>query len=173
MPGRGKGPGRQSVPELWSGMIGFAFFGGLLLGIILVLTLEAGEAPPLWVVFLGGGFLAVWATAAPVVHMRELVRRRAWVPPGTTRCPILMGIAVSILLMAVGIAIDFVGFWIFSGLEITGVPQAAVVGGLVGGLVAAVFVSLERIGQRLARKPPASEGNGAAEPSPPVERPPE
>ena len=173
MPGRGKGPGRQSVPELWSGMIGFAFFGGLLLGIILVLTLEAGEAPPLWVVFLGGGFLAVWATAAPVVHMRELVRRRAWVPPGTTRCPILMGIAVSMLLMAVGIAIDFVGIWIFSGLEITGVPQAAVVGGLVGGLVAAVFVSLERIGQRLARKPPASEGNGAAEPSPPVERPPE
>ena len=80
---------------------------------------------------------------------------------------------MSVLLMAVGIAIDFAGFWIFSGLAITGVPPAAVVGGLVGGLVAAVFVSLERIGQRLARKPPASEGNGAAEPSPPAERPPE
>jgi hypothetical protein len=73
----------------------------------------------------------------------------------------------------VSIAIDFAGFWIFSGLAITGVPQAAVVGGLVGGLVAIVFVSLERIGQRLARKPPASEGNGAAEPNPPAECPPE
>jgi hypothetical protein len=84
-----------------------------------------------------------------------------------------MGIAVSVLLMAVGIAINFAGFWIFSGLAITGVPQAAIVGGLVGGLVATVFVSLERIGQRLARKPPTSEGNGAAEPSPAAARPPE
>ena len=173
MPGRGKGPGRQSVPELWSGMIGFPLFGGLLLGVMLVCTLEGSQSPPFWVVFLRGGFLGVWATAVPVVHVRELVRRRAWVPPGTTGCPILMGIAVAVLLMAVGIAVAFAVFWIFSGLEITGVPQAAVVGGLVGGLVAAVFVSLERIGQRLARKPPASEGNGAAEPSPPAERPPE
>jgi hypothetical protein len=137
-------------------MIGFPLFGGLLLGVMLVCTLEGGQSPPFWVVFLACGFLGVWATAVPVVHMRELVRRGAWVPPGTNGRPILLGIAVSILLMAMGIAIDFAVFWVFSGLEITSVPQAAVVGGLVGGLVAVVFVSLERIGQQLARKPAAS-----------------
>ena len=144
-----------------------------MLGVMLVCTLEGSQSPPFWVVFLGSGFLGVLATAVPVVHVRELVRRRAWVPPVTTGHPILMGIAVSVLLMAVGIAVAFAVFWVFSGLVITGVPQAAVVGGLVGGLVAAVFVSLERIGQRLARKPPASEGNDAAEANPPAERPPE
>ncbi len=168
MPGCGKGPRRQSVPELWGAIIAFPTFGGLLLGVTLVGTPKGGEWARFWVVLVVGGFLGACATVLGAVYLSELARRRVWVPPGTARHPILIAVALSALLMAAGVAIDLAGIWISS----LGMP-AVLQGALVGGLVGAIFVTFDRIGRRLARKPPAPEGDGATEPSPPADRPPE
>jgi len=79
-----------------------------------------------------------------------------------------MAIALSVLFMTVGVAIVLAISWI-SELAHSPVLSAVVGGGL--GIAAIIFAY--QIGQRLARKPPASEGNGATEPSPPADRPPE
>jgi hypothetical protein len=112
MPGRGKGPSRLSVRDLWFGIFGFPTFAGFLLGVPLMGTPEGGEWARFWVVLVIGGFLAVWATVPNVVYLSELSRRRVWVPPGTARHPILLAIALTVLLLAAGVAIDFVGIWL-------------------------------------------------------------
>ncbi len=165
MPGRGTPPSRLSVRDLWMGIMAFPTFGGLLLGVTLVGTPTGGEWARFWAVLVFGGFLGACATVLSAVHLSELARRREWVPPGTTRHPILVAVALALLFMAAGVALDFAGIWV-SGLGMPAVLQGA----LAGGLAAAVFVSFDRIGRRLTRKPPVSEGNGAGEPCPPADR---
>jgi hypothetical protein len=81
-----------------------------------------------------------------------------------------MAIALTVMLMAAAVALDFTGIWV-TGLASGLAMPAWLQGALIGGLVGALFVSFDLIGRRLARKPPVSEGNRAAEPSPPADRP--
>jgi hypothetical protein len=175
MPGRGRGPGRQSVPELWSGIVGFSIFGGLFLGVILVGAWSDPSAPscPL---FLVGGFVVVWATVPNVVYVRELVRRGAWVPPGTARHPTPMAVALSALLLAVGVACDVAAVGIAQLFEDALVGSPARVGAIIGavgfaalGLVRLIIL----IWRRSGRTPPRLAGRGTSGPSPAADRPPE
>ena len=59
MPGRGKGPSRLSVRDLWFGIFAFPTFGGFLLGVPLVGTPEGGEWARFWAVLVIGGFLGL------------------------------------------------------------------------------------------------------------------
>jgi hypothetical protein len=149
MPGRGTPPNLLSVRDLWGGMMAFPTFGGLLLGVTLVVTPKGGEWARFWMVLVFGGFLGVCATVLSAVHLSELARRSEWAAPGTATHRILMAIALTVLLMAAGVAIDLAAIWV-SGL---GVP-AILLGPVVGGLVTAFFVSFDWIGRRLARKTP-------------------
>jgi hypothetical protein len=170
MPGRGKGPSRLSVRDLWFEIFAFPTFGGFLLGVTLMGTPKGGEWARFWMVLVIGGFLGVWASVVSVVNLSELARRRVWVPPGTARHPILVAIALTVLLLAAGVAIDFAGIWV-TGLAFGLAMPAWLMGAFIGGLVGALFVSFDLIGRRLARKPPGSEGNAATEPRPPADRP--
>jgi hypothetical protein len=160
MPGRGTSLDRLPVRDLWSEIMAFPTFGGLLLGVPLLFTAKGGEWTGFSFVLLFGGFLGVWATLPGVVNLSELNRRRVWVPPGTARHPILVAIALAVLFLAAGVALDFVAIFLFSELTMPAWLQGALIGGLVG----AVFVSFDLIGKRLARKPPVSHGNDATEP---------
>jgi hypothetical protein len=170
MPGRGTPPSRLPVRDLWFGIFAFPTFGGFLLGVPLVGTPTSGEWARFWAVLVIGGFLAVWATVPNVVYLSELARRRVWVPPGTARHPILVASALTVLLLAAGVAIDFVGIWV-TELAFGLAMPAWLIGAFIGGLVGALFVSFDRIGRRLARKPPVSEGNGSTETRLPADRP--
>lgn len=169
MPGRGKPPHLQSVSDLWSVIIGFSIFGGLFLGVTLACT-WANRSASFWPAFLVGGFVVVWAIVPSVVCARELVRRGVWVPPGMARHPILMAVALSVLLMALGVAVDVAAIGLGPLIVWEGSP--ALTGASFGGLGFAVigFVYLVR---RLVRKPPAAKGSAATEQSPPAGRSPE
>jgi hypothetical protein len=171
MPGRGKPLHLQSVSDLWSGIIGTSTFCGLFLGVVLVCTLVGTQkgGQSFWPVLVVGGFLGVCAIAVSAVCLGELVRRRAWVPAGAARFPVLMSIVLSVVLMAVGVALDFVGIGI--ALLLKPVSSPALIGASVSGLGFAV-IGLVYLIRRLARKPPTSEGAGATELSP-AERPPD
>jgi hypothetical protein len=160
---------------LWSGIIGFSMFGGLLLGVILVCT-WADRSAPLWPVFLVGGFVVVWATVPNVICVRELVRRGAWVPPGTARHPILMAIALTALLLALGVAVDVAAVGVGPLLELERVGSPIRVGASICA-VGFAFLGLIRLvvlaGRRLARTPPGPKGRGTTAPSPSAGCPPE
>jgi hypothetical protein len=175
MPGRGRGPGRQSVSELWSGIVGFSTFGGVFLGVILVGALSDPSAPS-WPLLLVGGFVVVWATVPNVVYIRELVRRGAWVPPGTARYPTPMAVALSALLLAVGVAWDVAVVGIAQLFEPALVGPPARVGAIIGavGFAALGLIRLiVLIWRRSGRTPPGSADRGTTGPSPAAERPPE
>jgi hypothetical protein len=169
MPG-GIPPSRQSVRDLWSAIISFPIFGGLFVGVTLGVTLmgtpKDGEGDRFWIVLVVGGFLGVWATVPNVVYLSELARRRVWVPPGTARHPILVAIPLTVLLLAAGVTV------VFAGISISRLAMPAVLRwALQGGLLGAAILLIIRIPERLARKLPVSEGNGATEPTPPGDRP--
>jgi hypothetical protein len=173
MPGRGKPPALQSVSELWSGVIGFSIFGGLFLGEILVGT-RADSSAPFWPTVLVGGFVAVSASVLNVVYVRELVRRGARVPPGTVRHPVLMTLAQTVLLLALGVAVDvaFVGIALL--LERQRVNSPALVGVVFGAVIFASFGLIRfiiLIGRRWARTSPGPEGSGTPAPRPPADPP--
>src|SRR5579884_2746145 len=134
MPGRGTPPSRLSVGDLWLGIFAWPTFGGLLLGATLVGTPTGGAWAQFWAVVVVGGFVGVSATLIGVAHLSELARRRERAPPGLAR-RLLMAIALAILFMAAGVAIDFAAIGIFSELALPAVLK----GGLVGGLGAAVI----------------------------------
>jgi hypothetical protein len=165
MPGRGKGPGQQSVRELWEGIGGFSLFGGLLLGLTLT-GLWSGRAASFWPLLLVGGFVVLWATVPNVIYVRELVRRGAWVPPGTARHPTVMLLAVGVVVVGVAVGLAQV-------IDLDGVPPAvvAVTIGAVGfaalGLARLVVLAARRSG----RVPPRAAGNGTPGPGPAADPP--
>jgi hypothetical protein len=174
MPGRGKGPGRQTVPELWSAIISQPIFGGLLLGATLCAILEgtprAGQGTQFWPLLLVGGFLGVGVTLVPVFYLRELVRRRAWVPSGAARFPTLVAISLSALLMAVGVAggfavIGIVGTLVGQLLVLESSPL--MIGVSICGLGFTVIGSVYLVKRLIARISPATVEAGAREPNPP------
>src|SRR5262245_37999502 len=171
MPGRGTPPSRLPVSDLWGVMIACWAFGSFFVGAVLSAALlgtpKGGNWAGFWAVLFVGGFVGVCASVVSASHLSELVRRRAWVPPGTARHPILMAIALSVLFIAVGAALLLAILWVS---ELAHSPLVSAV--LGGGFGIGVVIFAYEIGRRLARKPPASEGNGATEPSPPAERPP-
>jgi hypothetical protein len=154
MPGRGKGPGRQSVRELWEGMVGFSLFGGLLLGLTLI-GLWSGRAAPFWPLLVGG-CTVLWATVPNVISVRELVRRGAWVPPGTARHPTVMAVAWSALLLAVGVAVVGVIVGLAQVIDLDGVPPA-----VVGVTVAAMGFAALGLARLVV---PAARGSGRVPP---------
>ncbi len=167
MPGRGTPPRRLSVGSLWMAIFTWPTFGGLLLGATLVGTPTGGEWAQVWAVLVVGGFFGLSATCLGVVYLSELARRRERAPADRAR-RFLLAVALTVLCMAAGVAIDFaaVGVGQLPGLANAPVLSGALIGGLSGGVVVLFY----QIGRRLARKPP-SQGHGGTEPSPPADRP--
>jgi hypothetical protein len=175
MPGRGKGPGRQTVPELWSAIIEQPIFGGVLLGLMLYVMLEgtprAGHGTPFWQLLLVGGFLGVWATLVPIFYLRELVRRRAWVPPGAARFPLLVAFGLSALLMTVGVASFFAVIGIMGplvGQLLVLESSPLMIGVSICGLGFTMIGIVYLVKRLIARISPATVQAGAREPNPPA-----
>lgn len=168
--GREKPLHLQSTSDLWVGIIGFPAFGSFFVAVPLVLGTPVGGSwwSMLWMVLLFSGLFMLAGALVGVPRLKELRRRGEWVPPGMAWQPALVSIVLVFLIMAVAIAIIFVGFWIS---EPANSPVVSAIAG--GGLVGTVIVFINQIGRRLIRRPPASAGNGATKPSPPAGRPPE
>jgi hypothetical protein len=104
---------RETVAELWIGIIVMPVFGGMIASVPLAGTSTDGGAwGTLWVVLAVGGFFMFGALVMGVLRLEELRRRGAWVPPGTDRHPVLVPFALALLIMTAAGAFMHVGRWL-------------------------------------------------------------
>jgi hypothetical protein len=118
-PEPGAVPDPYTAGDLWVVIIGPPLFVGLFVCLPLVATPREGSAwNGSWEILGGITFLGLWATTTSSRLLRELVRRREWVPPGTARHPILVAIALTALLAAAVVAVMHTLVWVerLSGL---------------------------------------------------------
>jgi hypothetical protein len=157
---------------LWVGIVAFPAFGCLFLAVPMMGTPVDGSGwTTFWMVSLSGGFFLVSGVLLGVPRLKELRRRREWVPPGTARQPVLASTIMVLLILAVGVAFFFAGGWVAELAVAAGLREvfAGFLGSAVTASLAGVTVFVVR---RLARQPPDAEGDGTTEPSPPTDRPP-
>jgi hypothetical protein len=97
----GKPPRLQTTTSLWLAIAFFSVIAGMVLCAPMLGTFPEGkEWHRLGALLVLGGFFGAIATAVGVSHLSELVRRGAWVPPGTARYPALVAIILVVLLAA-------------------------------------------------------------------------
>ncbi len=96
----------------WALSIAPPFFA--VVGIALPLTSTSVDGPGGRVGLILGSlaFLGIWTTAVSRPLLKELTRRGEWVPPGTARYPVLVALAVSVVILAVGGAVMGVMIWV-------------------------------------------------------------
>jgi hypothetical protein len=91
---------RETVTDLWLGILVFPVFGGMIASVPLVGSDPEGGA---WRTFLAvllvGGLATLLELIVGVPRLEELRRRGAWVPPGTDRHPLLVAVALTLLIM--------------------------------------------------------------------------
>jgi hypothetical protein len=116
----------QSTRDLWLGIIAIPAFGGLLLVVPLIgmppigrlllavplIVKPAGGWGALGVAILFGACFAISGILLSGPRLAELRRRGAWVPSGTARFPALVAVALALLSMAAGLAVQFAGLGI-------------------------------------------------------------
>jgi hypothetical protein len=61
---------------------------------------------------VAGGFFGALATAVAASSVSELVRRGAWVPPGTAGHPALVAVVLVALIMAAVVAVTLSALWV-------------------------------------------------------------
>jgi hypothetical protein len=98
----------ESHADLWMPILGWPVFGGLFLSVPFVGTpTEDSLLGTFGVVLVVGGFFGFTAMLLSVPRLEELVRRDAWVPPGTAAHPIPVAVALAWLVMATTAGIMF------------------------------------------------------------------
>jgi hypothetical protein len=104
---------------LWLAIAFFSVVAGMTLCAPLLGTFPEGkEWHRFGALFTLGGFFGAIATAVGVSHLLELLRRGAWVPPGTARHPVLVAISLVVLLAAPTVAFMLTVAWVLERLEL-------------------------------------------------------
>ena len=85
----GRPPRLQSITDLWAVIIFVSVIAGMASCAPILGTFPEGqEWKRLGALLTVGGFFGAIAPVVGVFHLSELVRRGAWVPPGTARHPL-------------------------------------------------------------------------------------
>jgi hypothetical protein len=91
----------ESPGELWAPILVIPMFGGLFVSIPLVGTpAEDNLLSTFWIVVILCAFFSFGALILSVPRLEELVRREAWVPPGTAAHPVPVALALCAVVMA-------------------------------------------------------------------------
>jgi formate hydrogenlyase subunit 3/multisubunit Na+/H+ antiporter MnhD subunit len=99
--------------RLWAFIVVPPFFGVVGIGLPLTSTSVDGDEWGKVGLILGSlAFLGIWVTAISKPLLKELARRGEWVPPGTTRYPVLVALAIPVLILAALGAVVGVEIWV-------------------------------------------------------------
>lgn len=102
----------DELGRLWAFIVAFPFFAVLGVGLGLTSTSVDGPGGRFGLILGSLAFLVLWAAAVSRPLLKELARRGAWVPPGTTRHPLLVALAIPVLIHAVGGAVMGALIWV-------------------------------------------------------------
>jgi hypothetical protein len=115
----GTPPRLQSTTDLWAVLFAFSTFAGLAFCAPLAGKFAEGEeGNRLLAQLVVGGFFGALATAIAVSSLSEMVRRGAWVPPGTARHTVLVAIMLVAPIMAAVVALMLSGLWVLRLLRL-------------------------------------------------------
>ena len=115
----GTPPRLQSTTSLWLTVVFFSVIAGMVVCVPLLGAFREGqEWKRIGTLLTLGGFFGGAATAVGVAHLSELLRRGAWVPPGTVRHRVLVAAGLVTLVAASVAAFMLAGAWVLqrSGL---------------------------------------------------------
>jgi hypothetical protein len=153
----------QSTTDLWVGILGFPAFGSLFVAVPMIGTPTDGSRwTTFWAVSLFVGFFLLAGVLLGVPRLKELRRRREWVPPGTARRPVLVSTIMVLLILAAGAFYMIAGGWV--GELAVAAGLGALYAGLLGSAIAASLAGLTVLAvRRWARRAPGAESNGTTD----------
>lgn len=103
----------ESHADLWVPILAFPIFGGLFATVPLVGTpAEDNLLSPFWIVVVIYAFFGFSTLMLALPRFEELVRREAWVPPGTAAYPAPVALALCALVMAATAGLMLTFMWI-------------------------------------------------------------